>query len=126
VDNKSMSINGLPSKSPLVNNALYSFECSKEVYLNLYEIMLPDIPGKCGSKSTVEYYTHLLEKQGLSVAGNHWHFLGQFLIPEATLVSAIHHQSSSNDITPEEFSRRTIYAIKKTLRLIEKRTTCND
>jgi hypothetical protein len=122
IDNTLMSINGLPSKSPLANNALYSFECSNGVYLNLYEIMLPDIPGKHGSKSTVEYYTHLLEKQGLSVAGNHWHFLGQFLIPEATLVSAIHHQSTKNEITPEEFSKRTIYALKKTIKLIEKRS----
>src|SRR3982751_6209985 len=37
-----MRINGLPSKSPLANNALYSAECSKGRYLNLYEIMIPD------------------------------------------------------------------------------------
>jgi hypothetical protein len=116
-----LKINGLTSKSPLSNNALYSFECADGVYMNLYEIMIPDIPGKNGEKSTVEYYTSLLQKYGLSVAGNHYHWYGQFMMPEATLVAAIHHQSTSNDITPEEFSRRTILALDKTSKLIEER-----
>jgi hypothetical protein len=117
-----MSINGLPSRSPLANNALYSFECSKGVYLNLYEIMLVDIPGKHGEPSTVEYYLHLLAKYGLSVSASHYHWLGAFMVPEATLIAAIHHQATNNKITPEEFSKRTIRAIKKTVALIEKRT----
>lgn len=34
---KLMSINGLRSRSPLANNALYSAECSNGTFLNLYE-----------------------------------------------------------------------------------------
>jgi hypothetical protein len=38
-----LKINGLKSKSPLSNNALYSFECTGGKWLNLYEIMLEDV-----------------------------------------------------------------------------------
>lgn len=120
-DGMLMKINGLTSRSPLANNALYSFECSKGKYINLYEIMLPDIPGKHGEISTVQYYTNLLRKYGLDVASSHYHFTGMFLIPEATLIGAIHHQSTS-DLTPEEFSRRTIRALQKTIALINERS----
>src|ERR1700722_17637855 len=41
-----LKINGLSSKSPLSNNAFYSAECSNGQYLNLYTIMIPDIPVK--------------------------------------------------------------------------------
>src|SRR5437660_456839 len=56
-----MKINGVTSKSPLANNALYSAEVvssgnSENSYLNLYEIMLPDIPGREGKISTAELY----------------------------------------------------------------------
>ena len=121
-DGMLMSINGLTSKSPLANNALYSFECSRSKYINLYEIMLIDIPGKDGEPSTVEYYTRQLCKYGLSVAGVHFHWLGSFMSPDATLIAAIHHQTT-NDTTPEEFSRKTIRAIKKTQALIAKRSS---
>ena len=117
-----MKINGLPSKSPLANNALYSFECSEGIYMNLYEIMLPDIPGKHGEKSTVEEYTSLLEKYGLSVAGNHYHWYGSFLNPKATLVAAVHHQTTNNKFDPETFSKLTIRALKKTMALIDERS----
>ena len=119
-DGRLMSINGLPSKSALSNNALYSFECSEGHYLNLYEIMVPDIPGKNGEDSTAEYYVKLLAKYGLSVAGVHFHWWGQNVIKGNTLVAAVHHQGI--DISPEDFSRKTIKAIQKTMALIDKRS----
>ena len=57
-----MKLNGLESNSALTNKALYSFECSNGQYINLYEVMLPDIPGKCGKKSTTEVFTKALCK----------------------------------------------------------------
>lgn len=122
-DGRLLKINGLVCKSPLCNNALYTFECASGHYLNLYEIMLPDIPGKDGEESTVEIYVKLLYKYGLSVAGVHFHWWGQNLVRGNTLIAAIHHQGI--DITPEEFSRATIRALKKTMKVIEKRTQKN-
>src|SRR5579885_1854067 len=69
-----MSIDGLISKSPLANNALYSVECSDNKYLNLYEIMIPDIPGFKGEPSTAEVYVKALGDCGLDVAGVHFHW----------------------------------------------------
>lgn len=133
-DGHLMSINGLVSKSALANNALYSFECAKPAkhhndhdclckdskYLNLYEIMIPDIPGKDGEDSTAEYYVKLLSKYGLSPAGVHFHWWGQNVIKGNTLVAAIHHQGI--DISPIEFSKRTIKALLKTIKLIDERS----
>lgn len=132
-DGHLMSINGLVSKSPLANNALYSFECAKPVkhdgkdhhcddgkFLNLYEIMIPDLPGKDGEDSTAEYYVKLLGKYGLSVAGVHFHWWGQNVIKGNTLVAAIHHQGIN--ISPNEFSKRTISALLKTMKLIDERS----
>lgn len=124
-----MKINGLPSKSPLSNNALYSAECSKGHYLNLYEIMIPDIPGCDGSPSTSEIYVKELADQGLSVAGVHFHWWGSEIFSTKTTkridrgVTAVHHQAI--DIDPLEFSKRTIVALKKTMKVIEKRTDSN-
>lgn len=67
-----MSINGQVSKSPLANYALYSAECSDNKYLNLYEVMIPDIPGKHGNFSTAEFYVNSLRDHGLDVAGVHF------------------------------------------------------
>ena len=120
-DSHPMKLNGLVSKSPLANSALYSFECSDGKYINLYEIMLPDIPGKHGEISTAQYYVKLLGKYGLDVAGFHFHWTGAFMQPEATLIAAIHHQTTDHT-TPEEFSRKTILAIEKTVSLIKLRT----
>ena len=130
-DGHFMRINGLISKSPLSNNALYSFECAESEddssvvkYLNEYEIMIPDIPGRNGHKSTGEYYVKLLAKYGLSVAGVHFHWWGQNVVKGNTLVAAVHHQGI--DISPEDFSRKTIRAIQKTVELIDKRTKNGD
>lgn len=125
-----MKINGLPSKSPLANNALYSAECSKGHYINLYEIMIPDIPGKCGESSTAEIYVQLLVKHGLHVAGVHFHWWGPAIFDDKKKridrgVTAVHHQSTELD--PCEFSRRTIYVLKKVLKIIKKRSEeCDD
>lgn len=125
-DGRLLSINGLVSKSALSNNALYTFECASNKddsvtkYLNLYEIMVPDIPGKNGKYSTAEYYVKLLAKYGLSVSGVHFDWWGQNVIKGNTLVAAVHHQGI--DISPEDFSRKTIRALEKTMALIEKRT----
>lgn len=121
-----MRINGLPSKSPLANNALYSAEVSRGHYLNLYEIMLPDIPGRGGVPSTAEIYVNLLSKGGLSVAGVHFHWWGSAIFRNENGnridrgVTAIHHQAS--DISPLEFSQITIEALKEVMKVIEERT----
>ncbi len=114
-----MSINGLTSKSPLANNALYSFECTDSRYLNLYEIMMPDIPGENGEDSTAEIYVKLLYSYGLSVAGVHFHWWGSSMVPGNTLVAAVHHQAIGMD--PREFSRRTVQAIKEVMAIIVQR-----
>jgi hypothetical protein len=67
-----LSIDGLMSNSPLANNARYSTECINGHYLNLYEIMLPDIPGADGNVSTGEMYVNALGDNGLNVAGVHF------------------------------------------------------
>lgn len=109
-------INGLPSNSPLAEYALYSAECSEGKFINLYEVMLPELPGSNGTLSTTSAYVDALGRQGLQVAGFHFHWLGfKTIITDAGL-HAIHHQSESLD--PLEFSRRTIAALKEALDLI--------
>lgn len=120
-----LKINGLPSRSPLSNNALYSAECSKGQYLNLYEVMIPDIPGADGRESTAEIYVKLLGECGLNVAGVHFHWFGSYMFEDNKGnridrgVTAVHHQGI--DIHPIEFSKKTISALKKTLAIIDKR-----
>lgn len=73
---KPMDINQLPCKSALANAALYSFECSKGYYVNLYEIMLPDIPGFPGELSSTQLYVNKLRDLGMDVNGFHFHWTG--------------------------------------------------
>ena len=109
-------INGLPSMSPLAEYALYSAECSNGRFINLYEVMLPELPGSNGTRSTTSIYVDALGRQGLQVAGFHFHWLGfKTLITDAGL-HAIH--SQSEDLDPLEFSRRTIEALKEALDVI--------
>jgi hypothetical protein len=115
-----MKINGLTSKSALANNALYSSEVSDGKYLNLYEIMVAAIPGKHGEPSTDQIYINLLEKYGLDTAGVHFHWTGGWVYPNDHGVTAIHHQNIG--LTPEEFSRRTIKALLKVMKVIDART----
>jgi hypothetical protein len=69
-----LKINGLPSKSPLSNNGLFSTEVRNGKYINLYEMMIPDIPGKDGERSTSQIYIDKLYKYNLDVAGVHFHW----------------------------------------------------
>jgi len=104
-----LKINGLSSRSPLSNNALFSSECSEGKFINLYEIMLPDTPGSQGQESSSQFYVRKLAEQGLSVAGVHFHWWG------TGGVAAIHHQMTT-EMAPMEFSRRTIAALQETMR----------
>ena len=120
-DHELMKINGLKSKSPLANNALFSSECSDGQYINFYEIMLPDIPGKCGEPSTVQIYVNALQKLGLDVAGNHYHWSGATM--HGYFALAIHHQYIGMD--PHEFVCKTLKALKIAIKKIEKRLKCH-
>jgi len=115
--NKDLKINGLPSKSPLANNALYSAECSKGKYLNLYEIMIPDIPGKCGEPSTAEIYVNALRDNCLDVNGVHFHWFGAHLVDGDRGIIAVHHTKIG--MNPIEFTCRTLKALEKTMKVIK-------
>jgi len=104
------SINGLKTKSPMVNLGQFSSECVNGKYINLYEILLPDIPGVNGGISTVECYVKSLQEVGLDVAGVNFHWMGNSMLSIDKGVKGIHHQTTS-DITPLDFSNRTITAL---------------
>ena len=106
-----MTINGLPSNSPLANNALGSHEVSNGRWLNLYEIMLPEIPGANGAPSSVQRYVDALSAQRVDVAGNHYHWTGGQMMGRFPL--AIHSQSSVLD--PATFAQAHVNAIKHAL-----------
>ena len=108
---KLLKINGLPSKSFLANNALYSAEISEGIVLNLYEIMIEDIPGVLGGESTAQAYIRMLSERGLQVSGVHFHWFGT-----DRRVAAIHHQNVG--LCPLTFSKLTIEALKGTLALM--------
>lgn len=114
-----MTINGLPSKSPLANNALYSFECTRDKFLNLYEIMIPDIPGEEGERSTAQIYVNALAAEGLDVSGVHWHFFGGIMDANDRGAFAIHHQNIG--LNPKEFTRATIRALRIVFEVINER-----
>lgn len=114
-----MKINGLESKSPLANNALYSFECTRDKFLHFYEIMLPDIPGKKGDPSTVQIYVNALLNNGLDVSGLHWHFYGGVMDVNDRGTLAIHHQNVG--MTPKEFSEATLDALRIAMKVIKER-----
>lgn len=110
------TINGLPIRSPLASYALYSAEVSKGQWVNLYEIMLPDIPGKCGCKSSTEVYVEALVKLGISVEGDHYHWKG--MCPYSF---AIHSKAIGMD--PCTFTKKQIAALKATIEYIN--CSCN-
>ena len=188
-DGHLLHYNGRPSKSPLSNNALYSFECigykcKDKVYLNLYEIMIPDFPGevekhhkkdddkhhkkdddkhhkkddkhRCkkddkhrGKKddkdwtdderkkkddkdwknkdwkkvqpSTSQIYVEELEQGGIVRDGDHYHWKGTSLNLGESAIHAIHHSDSAHPLHPLKFSKITIDALLKTLKVVEKR-----
>jgi hypothetical protein len=112
---ENMRINGLKSNSPLANNALFSTEITDGRFLNLYEIMLPDLPGKHGKKSTVQYYIDHLQEEGIQVSASHYHWTGV----GSPFMLAIHSYSAS--MSPECFVKKTIQVLQKTLKLIDER-----
>ena len=107
-----MTINGLPSGSPLANSALFSSEVSGGRWLNLYEIMLPDIPGVNGASSSVERYVETLVRNGVSTGGDHYHWKGARMM--AMPVFAIHSQSTGL-MDPIAFSAIHLAAIRNAL-----------
>lgn len=109
-----LTINGLPTKSPLGNNALFSSELSNGRWLNLYEIMIPDIAGANGALSSGEKYVAALEQSGISVGGDHYHWKGGRMLGQFPL--AIHSQTTSG-MDPVEFSNKHIAALRYALGL---------
>lgn len=102
---KNLKINGLESKSPLANAALFSTECSGGKFINLYEMMLPEGQSSvAGEESNAERYTKELNARGMNVAGSHWHWWAS-----SPYVAAIHHQNIG--MNPVEFSRHTVAAL---------------
>jgi hypothetical protein len=103
-----VKINGLTSKSILANNAFYSAEVSCGKWLNLYQITLPDIPGKCGCKSSGEVYTEALVKLGISIDGDGYNWKGS-----CPFMLSIN--SKAIGMNPCDFSKKQIAAIKAVL-----------
>ncbi len=92
--NMLLQMNGLTSSSSslLAKNAFYSVECYHGKYINLYEIKLPDILGRNGELSTVQFYINTLEEQGLDVTGNSPSWSGPDLFLTVSLFRPFLHQ----------------------------------
>ena len=101
-----MTINGVPSQSPLSNNALYTAEPTAAGFLNLYETMLPDIPGKNGAPSLGTRYKDALQMMGIEVDGDHYHWAGGLM--QGNFARAIHSKNFGMD--PVDFSQRQLRA----------------
>ena len=104
-----LKINGVTSKSILANNAFYSAEVSDCKWVNLYQILLPNIPGKCGCKSSIEIYIEALIKLGISVDTVSSSWAGS--CPDVVQIN-----SKSIGMNPCEFSKKQISAIKTVLK----------
>lgn len=104
-----LTINGLPSQSPLANNALLSAEITQNTFLNLYEIMIPDIPGTMGAPSSGEIYTEFLWRNGIRVEGDHYHWKGSRMMGYFPL--AIH--SEAVGMHPLAFARIQAAALRE-------------
>jgi len=114
----SNKINDLKSQSMLVNNAFYSFECACDRYLNLYEVTLPNIPGRNGRSSTVEVFVNKLRDNDLDVAGVNFKWFGgksANLKKDKGLTTVYVQKANMN---PCEFTRKTLSALKKALKVI--------
>lgn len=112
-----VKINGLCSKSILANNSFYSAEVSNCKWLNLYSITLPDIPGKCGCKSSGEVYIEALVKLGISIDGDNYNWKG-------TCPHMLNINSKAVGMHPFEFTKKQIAAIKAVLDYFAKSSCC--
>ena len=101
-------LNGLKTLSSIVNNAFYSAEVSCCQWMNLYEITLPEIPGKNGCKSSSEVYFEALIKLGITVEGSAYGWKG--ICPTSLSI-----RSKAVGMDPCEFSNKQIAAIKAVL-----------
>lgn len=104
-----MDVNGLKLSSPLFTMALFSTEVAPDAYGKLhyasaYEIMFPNIGTKNGQMSNMSLYKKYLNDYGLDVHSDHYHWKTNMLHP------AIHHMGV--DMSPLDFSQRTIFALK--------------
>ena len=114
------TINGLVVRSPLGLDSFFSSECSKGRYVNLYTVILPDIPGRNGDISTSQFYINLLAQEGLNVSGIMFNWSGADTNPPVPgRILNIRHQNIGLD--PLEFSQKTLRALLPTLDLINKR-----
>ena len=112
-----IKINGLRSLSPLVNHAFDSAEVSGCKWLNLYQVMIPDIPGKFGCKSSGEIYTEALVKLGISIEGDHYNWKGS-----CPFMLAIN--SKAIGMNPCEFSKKQIAALKAVNEFFNSNSCC--
>ncbi len=122
LDEGLIKVDSLKSKAMLLNNGFYSAEVAEGKYLNLYRVTLEDIPGRCGRLSTAQIYINTLAKLCLDVAGVNVSFTGQAKHKKARGLITINHQNVG--MNPCEFSRRTICALKKVLKVIKRREKC--
>jgi hypothetical protein len=111
-----MLVNGIKYKSPLFTMALLSSEIAEDedknlYYAHAYEVMWVNYPNKNGTKSNVGQYVEYLWNVGLEVHSDHYHW------KTAELWPAVHH--TGIDITPLEFSKRTIDALKLLMRVTD-------
>jgi hypothetical protein len=108
-----MKINGLTIKSMVANNAFYSAEVSCGKWVNLYQITLPDIPGRDGCKSSIEIFTEILAKSCISIdsIGNSW--TGVSPASVTIRIKAI-------CMDPCEFSKKVVCAIKAVIAAFSK------
>ena len=113
-----LRVNGLRSKSILANNGFFTSEISKCQFLNIYQIQLPDIPGECGERSTVQYFIDKLTEYGIQVSASNYHLTGA----GQPFILAVN--SYNVGMCPEEFTCKTIKALNKTIDLIKKRRKC--
>ena len=109
-------LNGVRTCSILTNNAFMTSECSDNNYLNLYQVILPDIPGSCGDDSTVEIFTKLLSKFGLSSLSILTYF---GLTTKCYPLLSIHVQNYG--LCPEDFACRIVKALNEVLCVVKKR-----
>lgn len=102
---KKIKINGLTTKSILANNAFYSAEVSCGKWLNLYHVVIPNIPGNCGCKSSGEVYAEALIKLGISLESESYDWKG-------TCPNVLAVNSKSIGMHPIEFTKKQIAAVK--------------